>query len=244
MEHLQHRDLKIHIQRKAFRRSTRLSVGPTGKIVISTGKSTSSAALRRFVDEQRSWLQKQLVAMEGLRAQFPKKRFLPGEIYPYLGREFRLRVVESKTTFVTFMGTEILFHRPEGFSDEACLQRLKRTYQETGSKLLTKRVHLYSHKMQLFPKDLKFRGQKSIWGSCSGDNKISLNWKLVVAPLWVVDYVVIHELAHITHKDHSKNFWTLVEQHTPNRHHARRWLKENVYLSDFLSKKSELYPES
>ena len=94
--------------------------------------------------------------------------------------------------------------------------------------------------MQLFPKAVKFRGQKTIWGSCSPDNTISLNYKLIVAPIQVVDYVLIHELAHIRHKNHSRTFWDLVEQFTDHRQFSKEWLKEHQLKADFLNKKSEL----
>ena len=96
--------------------------------------------------------------------------------------------------------------------------------------------------MNLKPTSLGFRMQKSIWGSCSPENKISLNKKLIVAPLEVIDYVVVHELAHIRYKNHSQQFWSFVEKYVDSHSSSRRWLNENQYLSDFLSSRSELWP--
>ena len=122
-------------------------------------------------------------------------------------------------------------------------QLLKKCYQQTAEKILSARVELYSQKLRLRPTGLGFRAQKSIWGSCSATNRISLNWKLIIAPLSVLDYVVVHELAHIRHKNHSQRFWALVEKNVDKLDESKRWLKTHHYKADFLSKRSELWPK-
>ncbi|MDF2674900.1 MAG: hypothetical protein K0R09_3168, partial [Clostridiales bacterium] len=69
--------------------------------------------------------------------------------------------------------------------------------------------------------------QKTLWGSCSSKDNINFNWKLIMAPQAVLDYIVVHELCHLKHRDHSKNYWNLVEQIIPDHKEKRKWLKEN-----------------
>jgi len=76
---------------------------------------------------------------------------------------------------------------------------------------------------------LSIRAQKTIWGSCSWDNNISLNMKLALAPLEIIDYILVHELCHIKHKNHSSDFWLAVESVLPDYKERRSWLKENGY---------------
>ena len=118
---------------------------------------------------------------------------------------------------------------------------LKKSYREVAQKIMSQRVEFYSQKMQLYPSGLGFRNQKTIWGSCSPENRISLNTKLIIAPLSVIDYVVVHELAHIKHKNHSKRFWALVEKYVNTREFSKKWLTEHQYRADFLSSRSELW---
>lgn len=71
---------------------------------------------------------------------------------------------------------------------------------------------------------------KARWGSCYSDGRISFNWKLIMAATWVIDYVVVHELCHLIHHNHSANFWRLVEQYYPSYKQAKEWLKQNGQL--------------
>ena len=81
--------------------------------------------------------------------------------------------------------------------------------------------------MDLYPRQVTIRGQKGRWGSCSSRGALSLNWKLISAPAFVLDYVVIHELAHLAHMNHSAAFWRLVAAHCPDYKRARRWLDDH-----------------
>jgi predicted metal-dependent hydrolase len=74
---------------------------------------------------------------------------------------------------------------------------------------------------------IRIGGQRTLWGSCSARGTLSFNWRLVLAPLEVVDYVVVHELCHLRVPDHSRRFWTLVEGHCPHWRHQRDWLREH-----------------
>jgi predicted metal-dependent hydrolase len=120
---------------------------------------------------------------------------------------------------------------------------VSRFYSQQGKKLLAARVDHFSARMGLVPVSVSFRSQKTRWGSCSSRGQISLNWRLVFAPLEVIDYVVVHELAHLKHYDHSKSFWNLVGVHIPDYLRLRQWLRDHQYEADFLAKQSELHPE-
>ncbi len=89
-------------------------------------------------------------------------------------------------------------------------------YKIKAKEIIPAIVEKYSNKMNLFPKEIKFRKNKSRWGSCSYDNVINLNTNLMKLPFSCIDYVVIHELAHIKHKNHSKHFWDFVALFCPN----------------------------
>src|SRR5690606_31341824 len=97
--------------------------------------------------------------------------------------------------------------------------------------------------MQLSPNFIEFRAQKTRWGSCSSTGTISLNWKLIATPLQVMDYVLIHELAHLKFQNHSKEFWNFVGQFCLGWKKYRRWLRENHFECDFLEPVSEIHAE-
>lgn len=117
-----------------------------------------------------------------------------------------------------------LAESPFGF--EASYARALRRFAEAEARLhLEDRVRYWSARMGLQPTGLSFRRQKTRWGSCSSEGHLSLNWKLVFAPEAVIDYVVIHEIAHLKHQNHSAQFWGLVEQYDPQAQSHRRWLR-------------------
>lgn len=101
-------------------------------------------------------------------------------------------------------------------------------YKSTAQEIMPKLVEKHSNIMSLYPSSLKFRNNKSRWGSCSYKNSIILNINLMKFPLCVIEYVIVHELAHIKHKNHSKKFWNLVQEYCPT------YKEEEILLKSFL----------
>lgn len=93
---------------------------------------------------------------------------------------------------------------------------LNKFYKETAIKTITPIVEDYSRIMNLYPKEVKFRKNRSRWGSCNSQNVINLNYFLMKLPIESIEYVIVHELAHIKHKHHQKEFWKTVEKYMPD----------------------------
>ena len=97
-----------------------------------------------------------------------------------------------------------------------------------AKEILGSRIFHYARKMQVEPKSISIKDQKRIWGSCQyRKQSINLNWRIVMSPLDVLDYVIVHELSHLVVPDHSKRFWRKVEDILPNYKQSRQWLKQN-----------------
>jgi hypothetical protein len=97
---------------------------------------------------------------------------------------------------------------------------------------MEERIRHYSGMIGLYPDRLRISNARFRWGSCSRDNSLSFSWRLAMAPSLIIDYVVVHELAHIKEKNHSRSFWALVETMMPDYRKHRHWLKENGHLLD------------
>lgn len=239
---------QVEVRRKAYQKRLGVSVHPNGQIRVSANRSLSERKILQFLKKHKDWLEKSLDESRSLRDQHPPKKFETGELYPYLGQDYRLVIHENQELRLSFQENEIHFSVPDNLSTaesrKKYLKVFKKSYRQAAEQIMRKRVEIHSQRMGLVPHSVRLRDQKTIWGSCSPENKISLNFKLIVAPLEVIDYVVIHELAHIKHKDHSKRFWDLVERYTPHRFSAKKWLSENLYKADFLAKKPELHTTS
>lgn len=242
----------IRVRRKSYQRTISLNYRPDGVISVIAARTIPVKMITRFVMENWAWVEEQQLRFREIRERFPKKKFEPGEYFPFLGVEHSLQLAISKSRRpnVYVNNGHIIVEIPEKLLQsremlQASLKAIIRShYEEEGKRVLAERVFHYSQKLQLFPQSVSYRCQKTRWGSCSPGGGISLNWRLVAAPLEVIDYVVVHELCHLKHLNHSKTFWKLVEEQSPKWRKIRRWLHENQYAFDFLMERSELHPEN
>ncbi|WP_035293056.1 SprT family zinc-dependent metalloprotease [Clostridium sp. KNHs214] len=113
-------------------------------------------------------------------------------------------------------------------------EAIKKFYIKKAMNFFKERVEVFSKNMGIYPKKVTVKEVKTLWGSCSSKGNITLNWKLIMAPPYVIDYVVVHELCHLRHMDHSKDFWMEVEKVIPDYKYRRKWLKENGHLCKLI----------
>ena len=146
-----------------------------------------------------------------------------------------LRIIRgTDPVFVEIKGREIHLHWPQSAGLKNAVQAIQRFYKHQGERILTQKIRFYSKQMNLYPSKISFRAQKSLFGSCSEEGHISLNWTLTASPHFVMDYVVVHELAHLKYLKHSKSFWRYVKQQYPSYLKAEKWLNTQGHQIDFL----------
>ena len=244
-------DYPVKIQREAFRRRLALSVQLNDEIRVSAARSTPKYEILQFLEFQKAWIEKRLEQNSQLRLQYPKKRYISGENFLYLGQQHQLDFVETQKRFGQIsidrghIQLEIPDLRVRKFNADVphpeLAEPLRNFYRHQGRKRIEARTQIFAEKMNLFPKELSFRSQKTRWGSCSASGNLSFNWRLIVAPPEVIDYVIVHELAHLKHHNHSQDFWNLVASVLPDYRRLRKWLRDHQFEADFLAKKSELW---
>ena len=244
-------DREIQIRRQPYKRSIGLTLQVNGRIRVSAPRSTPLETIESFLAAHSKWIETHLRKYERLRSHYPPKSYVEGEKFPFFGRQLalRFRFGEIKKPRMKIEGAEIVCELPRTqaarfvpTSSHPELQPvMAELYSRHGRHVLTERLEHFSQRMDLWPSSLSFRSQKTRWGSCSAKGKITLNWRLAVAPIDIIDYVVVHELSHLAHYDHSKGFWALVASEIPDFAARRRWLRDHQYDGDFLAKQSELH---
>ncbi|MBO0562170.1 M48 family peptidase, partial [Clostridium botulinum] len=127
--------------------------------------------------------------------------------------------------FIIYINSGILKDKREAIIKD----NLEKFYKEQAINVLKERTDYYSNILKVAPKNIVIKNQKTLWGSCSSKGNINYNYKIVMAPLEILDYIVVHELCHLVHMNHSKDFWDLVEIVIPDWKKRRNWLKENGY---------------
>lgn len=156
-------------------------------------------------------------------AERPVRQFQEGEEFIFLGEAYTLRIVEQARPPLHFDQEFRLSKKHQHKAQKL----LVRWYREQAFQIIHGRTTALGKAAGLEFESLKIRDNRQTWGSCSGRANLSFNWRLVMAPQPVIDYVIIHELSHLEHRNHSKRFWRKVEQLYPDYRVHRKWLKEN-----------------
>jgi len=175
--------------------------------------------------EKAGWVLKQRDKYARYRAQMPDRRFEEGEAFPVLGTEREL--VVDNVLFSHVSGEAIYLDQAE-VDATSIKDELERLYREEARRHFTERAEHFAEILGVQYEQIQIRNQKTRWGSYSTKTgTLSLNFRLLMAPPDVVDYVIVHELAHAEHPNHSPRFWRLVEQYVPDYEAKNEWLKEN-----------------
>jgi predicted metal-dependent hydrolase len=216
------------IRSKKRRKTISLHIKEDGRIVIYTPYHTPKWEIEKFIRERQSWIVGKISETEK-RIKEGEKTFLPGERFLYLGEWYPLEMQEStnKESPLRLVFGKFILNRDR---IEEARDLFSQWYKREAKERIGERVDYYSNRFQLFPQGIKITSARSRWGSCSRDNRLSFSWRIMMASLAVIDYILIHELAHIREKNHSKKFWAYVESVLPDYKKHRHWLRENGHL--------------
>ncbi|MGD6891356.1 M48 family metallopeptidase [Bacillus mobilis] len=162
------------------------------------------------------------------------KEFVSGEKFSYLGRNYRLKVYKEedlKKSQLNFVRGKFIASVPAGIDETEKRRQLlglfKTWYLEHGIAKLESRFQLYCAKMGVSPNDVQLKEQRMRWGTCTSEGNIYLNWRIVMSPMSIVDYVLVHELAHLKYMNHSNDYWNFVRSILPDYEQRKEWLRVN-----------------
>jgi predicted metal-dependent hydrolase len=213
------------------RRATRIRIKATLKgitVVLPHGSSADPAAI---LQRKASWVRRHLDEIEEVRARIPIRTFAPGACFPLLGRDRVVRVAsveQSRVTGPSLASGEAFLLSRERVAETSIRKELEHLYRESAREHYAARAQHFGTVMGVSYDALQIRNQKTRWGSYSPrTGTLSMNYRLLMAPPSIVDYVIIHELAHVRHADHSQQFWRVVEQYDPAYREKETWLDEH-----------------
>lgn len=214
----------LHIDQliRSKRKTIAIIVQRDGTVLVRAPLKAPDALIRQFVESKQGWIAEKKAQAQEQPAQ-RARQFTAGERFLYLGQEYALSVESGARAGLRF---EQGFSLNQNSQAEAPLL-FEKWYRATARKVLTERVRLYAQKFGLKYTKIRISSARTRWGSCSSRGTLSFTWRLVMAPLEVVDYVVIHELAHLRVKNHSAVFWAEVGRMMPDFKRQRDWLKKN-----------------
>ncbi|MFN4201000.1 M48 family metallopeptidase [Fervidobacterium riparium] len=190
-----------------------------GTLKISVPKSMTEKELEQFLKRKESEIKKLVESFSAQKSAFTSKNAIL-----YFGEERKIILNGDSNVPLRYVnGTFFLNPRYVDDANKLAIWWLRKQAEE----YLPKKVNEISEIMGISYKKVVVKDAKTRWGSCSTKGTISLNWRLIMAPVGIVEYVIVHELAHIAHPDHSPEFWRFVGKFVPDYRLFRNWLKKN-----------------
>ena len=197
-------------------------------LTVVVPKSYKLDYLPDLLKEKKRWILGKLAQCGQPQLPARGKALKSGDTIPYLGRDLQVVIQQSyeEVDWVRLERDRLVVSLRLSTDGRPGLI-LEQWYRAQAGRLIAERVDELSARLGVTYSRLTIRGQKTRWGSCSHKGTLSFNWKLVMAPRPTIDYVIIHELAHLKEMNHTKRFWGLVAEYCPRWREHKRWLKDH-----------------
>ncbi len=197
------------------------------RLVLRVPLKAPMRLIEEFISRKRSWIERTRKIVKERFEKFSPKRFSDGEEFLYLGKSYKLNIVDEEDILILNgnfrLPRKYLGRTKEIFTD---------WYKEEALKIIPERVRWFAQAAgaDYQYRDVKISRAEKRWGSCSPQGRLRFSWRLIMAPPEVIDYVVVHELVHVKEKNHARAFWGRVESILPSYKKQTAWLRENEHL--------------
>lgn len=208
---------------RSKRKTLSISIDSHGRLVVRAPRVYPEERIFAFLKEKEDWIVRNQKAREKNLSLLPKEN-LDAYVFPLLGKSTKICLYDGGRVALNEKSSTLFLPRTDAE------KRLKTWLKRYAKEVLESVVRKRAEEMGLTYSSLSITSARTRWGSCSGENALHFSFRLVYAPREVVDYVAVHELAHIPHRNHGEKFWALVERYVPEYKKMRRWLKDNGYL--------------
>ena len=214
-------DLAVEVRRSSRRRSVGLTVERDGRVVLAAPEGLAEGRLMEFLRDKQFWIYTKLAERATKGRAIGTKEFVSGEGFSYLGRTHRLLLVDRQEPVLSLRDGRFRLQR-----SEACRGRehFIRWYTEHGTPWLKRRMERWAERMGVEPKGVAVRDLGYRWGSCGHARRVNFHWATMLLPPPIVDYVIVHELAHLAVPNHGPAFWRKVGLALPEYEIRKAWL--------------------
>lgn len=218
-------ELNYEIRRSSRRKKLTITVERDRSVVVHAPANVSEETIRQLVDRRRPWLFEKLHHQQKYQPlpHPPGKELVNGEAVLYLGRSYRIELVDDEGDETRFAGKFLI---PRSHARQR-RQVLRQWYVERAREKILPRVRMHAHGLGVTFERANINDSRYRWGSCTPGNNLNFNWRLIKAPMFVIDYVIVHELAHLMEANHTPRFWNIVSAQLPAMDRARDWLRAN-----------------
>jgi len=220
-----YKDIEYSLK-KSVRKTTSIYIERDGSVSVLAPAPFEHDKIEQIIEKKRRWIYRNLAEWEDLNRTRVHREYVNGESFLYLGRHYRLQLVEQEKQEapLVFLHNQFFLHKS---AVEQATEHFKQFYKAKLNKKLKERLKIYQPKLGVEPIEVKAMELQNRWGSCTAKGVIHFHWKCAMLPTTVLDYVVVHELAHIDNQSHNAAFWRTVEKVLPDYEEHKTWLKLN-----------------
>jgi len=219
-------DIEIEEIIRTKRKTIALQITDNATLIVRAPFDVSDEKIMGVVFKHKKWIEQKRRDIETRDPKFSPKEFVNGEGFLYLGRYYRLKIVDDQELPLKFENGFYLSRDALPQAREVFIE----WYKKMAYEKISERVRWYAQKRDFKYNKVNITNAQKRWGSSSSTRNLNFPWRLIMAPLPVIDYVVIHELVHLEERNHTKLFWNKVKMLMPDYEKYKDWLKENSYL--------------
>jgi hypothetical protein len=216
------------IPSRGRKKTMSLRIHDNGRITLRFPARLSIRHAINFIHSKRAWLKKKLQAFCPDRRIQKREGFFKGRLIPYLGKSFPLCLdpphKESAAAPLAFTGEKFILQAQ--FKKDA-EQLFVAWYKRAASNILATAVKHFSAQMGVTPASIRISSARSRWGSCSAKDTLSFSWRIALLPQDIIEYIVVHELAHLIHKNHGRTFWDAIGNFIPDYKTKKKQLRNH-----------------
>lgn len=218
-----YKDIQYRLK-QSKRKTTSIFIERDGSVSVLAPEGYDAEKIEQILEQKRSWIYRNLAEWEDLNRTHVERQFVSGERFPYLGSNYRLKLVDDQQEDLILKNGYFLMRRDRA---DRGMELFKHFYRNKGLSRVTKRVTYYAPKLGVDYRTVRVMELQHHWASCSTKGDLNFHWRCLMAPLSVLDYIVVHELAHRLHRNHNAAFWDAVDKVLPDYQKQVSWLKHN-----------------
>jgi predicted metal-dependent hydrolase len=223
------RDIEYHLLPGTDRKTTDIVIERDGAVLVRPPKDLSPERVDALVESKRTWIYRNLAEWRDLNATAVVREWVNGETFLYLGRSFRLSLVDDQSCALKLKDGRFCLdrHLVDKSGAKAAKEAFEYYYSEKAMQRIARRVKHFAPKVGVEPSGIQVKDLGFRWATCSAKGKLAFHWKCMMATPKVIDYIVVHELCHMHHRNHSDAFWNEVDQVMPDYRDRKNWLRMN-----------------